>query len=343
MNDFVTKSDAGHDPSESGEGGRVDLAETLPMRLAGMRFDQALAEMFPQYSRSRLASWIKSGAATLDGRNARPKDAVLGGETVRVAARLEVVSRDQPEAIGLDVLYEDAHLFVIDKPAGLVVHPGAGRPGGTLVNALLHRDAQLERLPRAGIVHRLDKDTSGALLVARTLEAHTALVAMLAERRIHRQYEAVVQGVIVAGGTIDAPMDRHPTDRLRRAVREDGRPAVTHFRVRDRYRAHSLVECRLETGRTHQIRVHMQYRRFPIVGDPLYGGGLRLPKQASDALIERLRGFRRQALHAERLSFEHPFGGATVDARAPRPKDLAALIRALEQDRDQHGDDPRSA
>ncbi|MCB1555570.1 MAG: 23S rRNA pseudouridine(1911/1915/1917) synthase RluD [Xanthomonadales bacterium] len=335
MNDFVTNREAQADAADDQGSSRVDLSETLPMHLAGLRFDQALAEMFPQYSRSRLAAWIKSGAATLNGRSMRPKDAVLGGEKVCIAAQLEAVSRDRPEAIALEVLHEDEHLFVINKPAGLVVHPGAGRPGGTLVNALLHRDARLEHLPRAGIVHRLDKDTSGALLVARTLEAHTALVAMLAERAIHRQYEAVVQGVIVAGGTIDAPMDRHPTDRLRRAVREDGRPAVTHFRVRDRYRAHSLVECRLETGRTHQIRVHMQHRRFPIVGDPLYGGGLRLPKQAGEALIATLRGFRRQALHAEQLSFDHPFGGATVTARAPRPADLAALIGALAKDRDE--------
>jgi 23S rRNA pseudouridine1911/1915/1917 synthase len=221
---------------------------------------------------------------------------------------------------------------VIDKAVGLVVHPGAGNARGTLVNALLHRDPALAQLPRAGIVHRLDKETSGALIVARSLRAHAALVEQLAAREIHRQYEAVVNGVLVAGGTVDAPLDRHPVDRLKRAVVEGGKPAVTHYRVRERFRAHTQVECVLETGRTHQIRVHMAHVRHALVGDPLYGGSLRLPKGATPELQASLRGFRRQALHAERIEFAHPVSGEAVVVQAPRPADLAALLVALRED-----------
>ena len=302
----------------------------------GLRFDQALAEALPEFSRSRLAAWIKAGDALIEGRTAKPKEPVNGGERVSLRVRLDPVEHAAPQDIALDILFEDADLLVVNKPAGLVVHPGAGNPDGTLVNALLHHDPRLEELPRAGIVHRLDKDTSGALLVARTLQAHTALVGLLAERGIHRQYEAVVNGAMVAGSTVDAPLDRHRTDRLRRAVSASGKPAVTHYRVRERFRAHTLVECRLETGRTHQIRVHMQHIRFPLVGDPLYGGGLRLPRQATPELDAALRGFRRQALHAEQLAFEHPFGAGRVDVKAPRPADLDALIAALRDDRERH-------
>jgi 23S rRNA pseudouridine1911/1915/1917 synthase len=234
--------------------------------------------------------------------------------------------------IPLDVLHEDAHVIVIDKPAGLVVHPGAGNPTGTLVNALLHRDPALANLPRAGIVHRLDKDTSGVMVVARTLQAHTGLVAQLAAREVHRQYLAVVVGALVSGGTAEAAIDRHPRDRIRMAVREDGREAVTHFRLRERFHAHTLLECRLETGRTHQIRVHMAHLKHPIVGDPLYGGPLRLPKGASDALVAALRGFRRQALHAETLEFRHPVSGEPVRATAPVPEDMQRLLQALRDD-----------
>ena len=307
---------------------RGEITESL----AGLRLDQAAAQLFPEYSRSRITQWIKNGELRLDGRSAKPKDAVLAGQAVIVQAELPVVVDSEPENIPLDVLYQDNALLVLNKPAGLVVHPGAGNRQGTLVNALLHLDSALERLPRAGIVHRLDKETSGALLVARTPEAHAALVAMLAERAIQRQYEAVVNGVMLAGSTVDAPLERHPTDRLRRAVVANGRPAVTHFRVRERFRAHSHVELKLETGRTHQIRVHMAHIRYPLVGDPLYGGGLRLPKQADEACAEALRGFRRQALHAERLAFIHPFSAEPVEVKAPRPADLQGLLDALRKD-----------
>jgi 23S rRNA pseudouridine1911/1915/1917 synthase len=225
---------------------------------------------------------------------------------------------------------------VLDKPAGLVVHPGAGNPTGTLVNALLHRDASLHTLPRAGIVHRLDKDTSGVMVVARTLPAQTALVEQLSSREVHRQYLAVVVGAMVSGGTANAPIDRHPRDRLKMAVRDDGRDAVTHYRLRERFRAHTALECRLETGRTHQIRVHMAHIRYPIVGDPLYGGPLKLPKGASEELVAALRGFRRQALHAETLEFRHPVGGEPIRVSAPVPADMLELMAALRADTEAH-------
>ena len=304
----------------------------IPLAAAGQRFDQALAELFPEFSRSRLSAWIKSGDALLDGKVVRPREAVRGGESVLLTVRIGIATDSAPQDIALSLIHEDADVLVVNKPAGLVVHPGAGNPAGTLVNALLHHDPSLAGLPRAGIVHRLDKETSGALIVARTLQAHTSLVEQLAERSIHRQYEAIVYGVLISGGTVRASLDRHPGDRLKRAVVDDGKPAVTHYRVRERYRAHTRIECLLETGRTHQIRVHMAHARHPLIGDPLYGGALRLPKGATSDLIDALRGFRRQALHAERVEFAHPRTGETVTAQAPRPSDLSALIASLQVD-----------
>ncbi|MET4728955.1 23S rRNA pseudouridine1911/1915/1917 synthase [Lysobacter enzymogenes] len=311
---------------------RQTLTATVPDAAAGRRFDAVLAELFPDYSRSRLAAWIKTGDARLNGREVRPRDPVQGGETVELNVVLDTQTHAIAEDIALDVLYEDAEVIVLDKPAGLVVHPGAGNPAGTLVNALLHRDPSLAALPRAGIVHRLDKDTSGVMVVARTLPAHTSLVDQLSAREVHRQYLAVVVGALVSGGTANAAIDRHPRDRLRMAVREDGRDAVTHYRLRERFRAHTLLECRLETGRTHQIRVHMQHFKHPIVGDPLYGGPLKLPKGASDSLVEALRGFKRQALHAETLEFVHPVSGEPVRCTAPVPADMLQLIAELRAD-----------
>jgi 23S rRNA pseudouridine1911/1915/1917 synthase len=310
----------------------------VPLDAAGRRLDQALAAMFPQYSRSRLADWVRAGAVTVDGGAWAPRDRIKGGEQVEIDARLEDEVPLVPQAIALDIRYEDDHLLVIDKPAGLVVHPGAGNADGTLQNALLHHDPRLAELPRAGIVHRLDKDTSGLMVVARTLEAHTALVAMLAEHRVERQYVAVVRGALVAGSTVDAPLGRHPVDRLRRAVREGpgGKHAVTHYRLRERYRAHSLVQCNLETGRTHQIRVHMAHIRHPLVGDPVYGGHVILPKGADPALVAVLQGFRRQALHAERLAFAHPADGGERVFEAAMPADMQALVLALREDAHHH-------
>ena len=304
----------------------------VPDDAAGRRFDAVLAELFPEFSRSRLAEWIKAGDALLDGKPARPRDPVRGGETVSLTVVLVPQTTAAAEDIALDILYEDEAVFVLDKPAGLVVHPGAGNPAGTLVNALLHRDPALELLPRAGIVHRLDKDTSGVMVVARTLPAHTALVEQLASRGVHRQYLAVVVGALVSGGTANAPIDRHPRDRIRMAVREDGREAITHYRLRERFRAHTALECRLETGRTHQIRVHMAHLKHPIVGDPLYGGPLKLPRGATPELVETLRGFKRQALHAETLEFEHPITGEPIRSTAPVPADLRKLMDALRDD-----------
>ncbi|MEH6416377.1 23S rRNA pseudouridine(1911/1915/1917) synthase RluD [Pseudomonas sp. CGJS7] len=311
---------------------RQTLTATVPDSSAGRRFDAVLAELFPDYSRSRLAAWIKSGDARLNGEQARPRDPVRGGETVELNVVLDTQTHAEPEDIALNVLYEDGEVIVLDKPAGLVVHPGAGNPAGTLVNALLHRDPSLAALPRAGIVHRLDKDTSGVMVVARTLPAHTSLVEQLSAREVHRQYLAVVLGALVSGGTANAAIDRHPRDRLRMAVREDGRDAVTHYRLRERFRAHTLLECRLETGRTHQIRVHMQHLKHPIVGDPLYGGPLKLPKGATDGLVETLRGFKRQALHAETLEFAHPISGEPVRCTAAVPADMQQLIAELRAD-----------
>jgi 23S rRNA pseudouridine1911/1915/1917 synthase len=307
---------------------------TVPLSAAGRRFDQALAEMFPDYSRSRLTAWIRAGSVTLDGAVAPPRQLLRGGEKVQLEAELETEVELAPEAIDLNIVHEDEHVLVLNKPAGLVVHPGAGNSAGTVLNALLHHDPALAQLPRGGIVHRLDKDTSGLMVVAKTLPAHTALVDMLSRHDVERQYEAVVLGTMVAGGTVDAPIGRHMGDRLRQAVRdeEDGKRAVTHYRLRERFRAHSLIQCSLETGRTHQIRVHMAHINHPLVGDPLYGGGLRLPKGATPELVAVLRGFRRQALHAERLGFEHPVTHEPMSFSAERPADQQALIDALRED-----------
>ena len=304
----------------------------VPDHAAGRRFDAVLAELFPEFSRSRLAEWIKAGDALLDGKQARPRDPVRGGEAVSLTVVLEVQTTAAPEDIALDILYEDEAVFVLDKPAGLVVHPGAGNPAGTLVNALLHRDPALSALPRAGIVHRLDKDTSGVMVVARTLPAHTALVRMLEERAIHREYEAICRGVMTGGGTVDAPIDRHPTDRVRMSIREGGRDAVTHYRVIRRFRAHTHVRVQLETGRTHQIRVHLTHVGYPIVGDRVYGGRLALPKGVSEELRQSLREFPRQALHAARLELAHPVTCKPLEAVAPLPSDMTELLGRLATD-----------
>ena len=308
----------------------VELFEfRISAEQAGRRFDQALAEALPQFSRSRLSTWIKDGRATLNGLVMRPKDSVHAGDAVVVQAERDIEISDEPEAIGLEILHEDRDLLVLNKQPGLVVHPGAGNARGTLVNALLHHDPKLRELPRAGIVHRLDKDTSGAMVVAKTLEAHTALVAQLSEREVNRRYVALVNGTLIAGGKVDAPIDRDPKDRIRMAVVEGGRDAVTHYRVLERFRAHTLLSCQLETGRTHQIRVHLRHIRHAIVGDPLYGPGVKLPKGATPALVECLRAFRRQALHAAELAFVHPRTQKQVAFAATMPEDMAELINFL--------------
>jgi 23S rRNA pseudouridine1911/1915/1917 synthase len=299
---------------------------------AGLRLDQALARALPQYSRARLQGWIEAGAVSVDGKSPRARDTIRGGEQVLIEARIEPETAVAAQSLPLDVVFKDRALFVINKPAGLVVHPGAGNSSRTLQNALLALDPKLALVPRAGIVHRLDKDTSGLLVIARTPESHTALVAALAEREVKRDYVAICGGVMTGGGTIDEPIGRHRSVRTRMAVRGDGREAITHYRVARRFRAHTLVRVQLETGRTHQIRVHLAHIGYPVAGDPVYGGRRRIPRGASPKLIAALESFKRQALHAARLELEHPSSGKTLHWEAPLPADMRTLIAALEAD-----------
>jgi 23S rRNA pseudouridine1911/1915/1917 synthase len=305
-----------------------ELYQTPP-ELAGQRLDQVLAALLPDYSRSRLQAWIREGRVAVDGAVLAASGRLRGGEQIRVdLPRQTVDTHPIAEAIALDIVYEDAHLLVVNKPAGLVVHPGAGNPTGTLMNALLHHDPGLMDVPRAGIVHRLDKDTTGLLLVARTLQAHKRLVALLAERDVHREYLALVQGQIIAGGTVDAPIGRHRTDRTRMAVSDGGRAAVTHYRVAQRFSHHTLLRVMLETGRTHQIRVHLASIGHAVVGDATYAR-LRLPPGASLECRQALAAFRRQALHAAHLELPHPVSDERLEFDAPLPSDMAALLAVL--------------
>lgn len=310
----------------------LEAQQCVPEAMAGWRLDQAAADLFSDFSRERLKAWIKSGALVVDGRPARPRDKLYGGEQLRLQAEIEDDTRFEPENIPLDVVYEDEQVLVLDKPAALVVHPAAGNPDGTLLNALLHHCPGLAALPRAGIVHRLDKDTTGLMVVAKTLAAQTSLVEQLQSRTVSREYDAVSVGMMTAGGTLDAPIGRHPRDRKRQAVNASGKPAVTHYRVVERFRAHTHVRCRLETGRTHQIRVHLAHLRYPLVGDPVYGGRLKFPGGAGEALKALLRDFPRQALHARRLAFVHPGSGERLTFRAPLPDDMLVLLDTLRDD-----------
>ncbi|RUO36067.1 23S rRNA pseudouridine(1911/1915/1917) synthase RluD [Aliidiomarina shirensis] len=305
--------------------------------LLGARLDQALAELFPDFSRSRLKTWIQEGNVRIDGEVVtKPREKVISGQEVVLEATLEPEVFSAPEAIDLNVIYEDDDILIINKPAGLVVHPGAGTPDGTLLNALLHHCTSLEQLPRAGIVHRLDKETTGLMVVAKTLPSYTALVAALQAREITREYEAVCTGVMTAGGSVDAAIGRHPTKRTLMAVTRSGKPAVTHYRVAERFRAHTRLRLRLESGRTHQIRVHMAHLGYPLVGDPQYGGRPRPPRQASETFITLLRGFTRQSLHAIRLALEHPRTGELMEWEVPLPDDMQDLLAALRTDLKEH-------
>lgn len=308
---------------------------TIPEELAGKRLDQALAVLLPDYSRSRLKAWILAGEVTVDGGVATPREKIRAGQCVDVNVVIEVQEKSQPEPITLAIVFEDDAVLVINKPAGLVVHPGAGNLTGTLLNGLLHHAPDLANLPRSGILHRLDKDTSGLLLVAKTLPAHTRLVRDLQERSITREYRAVCCGPVTAGGHVDAPIGRHATQRTRMAVTDKGKPAITHYRVLERFPAHTFLALRLETGRTHQIRVHMAHIRHALVGDRVYGGRLKIPAGTSTALEAVLRGFSRQALHACGLVFQHPLSGAPVECHAPLPGDIVNLLSALSGDTDE--------
>ena len=317
----------------------VTLSAEVPLDFAGMRLDQAAAQLFGEYSRERLKDWIKDGRLTVNGKPGKPSDKVAGGEALALDAELSVETPAQGQDIPLTIVYEDEALLVVDKPAGLVVHPGAGNPDGTLMNALLHHCPDLKLLPRAGIVHRIDKDTSGLLVVAKTLPAHTDLTEQLADKTVYREYECVVAGVLTGGGTVDLPIDRHPTDRTRMAVvrrRHDedlrGRDAVTHYRLIARFRGHTHLRVQLETGRTHQIRVHMSHIGHPLVGDPVYGGRMRLPKGGSPEMIHAIQHFPRQALHARRLGLAHPVTGEAMSWESPLPADMVELLAILAAD-----------
>ena len=314
-------------------GGRVALSATVPAARDDTRLDQVAAQLFPDYSRSRLQSWIKKGELRVDGTQHRPSDKVSGGAVLTIDPVLEDEVGWRAQAIALDLVYEDESILVLDKPAGLVVHPAAGHAEGTLVNALLAHAPELAQVPRAGIVHRLDKETSGIMVVARNLAAHNDLVVQLQARTVRREYCAVCVGAMTGGGTIDAPIGRHPRQRKKMAVlAAGGKRAVTHYRIERRFGHHTCIAVSLETGRTHQIRVHMAYRHYPLVGDPLYGGRPRIPKGASEALVEALRRFPRQALHARALGLVHPESGEEIAFECPLPGDLAALLDVLAQE-----------
>lgn len=304
----------------------------VPADHAGGRLDRVLAQLLPEFSRGRLQQWIEAGQVWVDERPCRVRDKVWGGAVIRLAAELTHCDEHRPQAIALDVVYADAQMLIINKPAGLVVHPAAGNPDGTLQNALLHYAPELAALPRAGIVHRLDKDTTGLMVVARTLQAHSALVEQLQKRVVHREYRALVLGTLVAGGRVDAPIGRHPTQRTKMAVVGHGREAITHYRVLESYPGHTLLAVELETGRTHQIRVHMTHLHHPLVGDTTYGARPRPPRGCRPELAAALQSFPRQALHAIRLGLLHPATGEAMHWEVPMAADLAALLMLLRQE-----------
>lgn len=306
----------------------------VPTELGGQRLDQVAAQLFSEHSRSRLSAWIKDGRLTVDGAVVRPRDIVHGGSVLVLDAEQEAQGEWVAQDIELDIVYEDEHILVLNKPAGLVVHPAAGHQDGTLLNALLHHVPDLINVPRAGIVHRLDKDTTGLMVVAKNLQAQTHLVDQLQKRSVSRIYECIVIGVITAGGKIDAPIGRHGQQRQRMAVMDGGKQAVSHYRVLERFRSHTHTRVKLETGRTHQIRVHMAHINFPLVGDPAYGGRFRIPPAANPGMVQALKEFPRQALHARFLELEHPVTGQRMKWESPLPDDFVWLLTLLRQDRE---------
>ncbi|HGW4592896.1 TPA: 23S rRNA pseudouridine(1911/1915/1917) synthase RluD [Proteus mirabilis] len=319
---------------------QIRLNATVADSQLGQRLDQALAELFPDYSRSRIKEWILDNRVQVNDKIInKPKEKMLGGEKIEVDALIEEDVRWEPQNIPLNIVYEDDDILVINKPRDLVVHPGAGNPDGTVLNALLYRYPEIVNVPRAGIVHRLDKDTTGLMVVAKTVPAQTHLVEALQRREITREYEAVATGRMTAGGLVNEPISRHPTKRTHMAVHPMGKPAVTHYRVMEHFRAHTRLRLRLETGRTHQIRVHMAHIHHPLIGDQLYGGRPRLLKGASEEFRETLRRFDRQALHATMLRLYHPITGIEMEWHAPLPDDMVELIRVLKVDAEQFKDE----
>jgi len=314
----------------------LQLDGQLPDDALGLRLDQALAQLFTDYSRGQLTKWIKAGYVSVNNHIvSKPREAVNGGEQIIITATIEAVDDTWvAEAIQLDIIHEDDDVMIINKPAGMVVHPGAGNHNGTLVNALLNHSAQLETIPRAGIVHRLDKGTTGLLMIAKTLQAHNSLVSQLQERTVLRQYQAIAVGVLTAGGTVDEPIGRHNIDRKRMAVTGSGKPSVTHYRVEQRFKAHTHIRCNLETGRTHQIRVHMAHIRHPLLGDSVYGGRFKFPKGVNEQTREAIKAFNRQALHAGLLGFIHPKTEQEVSWQVDMPDDMQAMLALLAKDTD---------
>ena len=304
----------------------------IPDAMSGKRLDQALAELLPEHSRARLQGWIRDDYVQIDKKSMRPRDKVHGGEQVEIRAEIESQISAAPEDIPLEIVFEDEHLIIINKPAGLIVHPGAGNPKHTLMNALLHHDQQLEQVARAGIVHRLDKDTTGLLVVARTPQSHTYLANQLQARKIHREYVTIVSGIMTAGGTINQPIGRHRTHRTKMAVVKNGRPSTTHYRIIKKYKHHTQLQVNLETGRTHQIRVHLTWLHYPIIGDPVYGGKKQLVKEMDPNLANYITAFPRQALHARAIQLHHPLSKEMMTWQAPIPEDMAELINTLETD-----------
>lgn len=298
----------------------------IPDDMETMRLDQALAKLYPEFSRSRLQQWIKQQKVLLNKTPCRPRDPVHPGDNIQIHAELEAEIPWQGQVMDLNIIHQDDDLLIIDKPRNQVVHPGAGNPDGTLVNALLHHFPALAAVPRAGIIHRLDKDTSGLLICAKTIQSHTYLVDKLQQRAIKREYETIVYGDIISGSTIDLPLGRHPHQRTKRAVVAHGKPAITHYRVLKRYNQFTHLKVNLETGRTHQIRVHLSHQKHPIVGDKTYGGPAKLPKGCSDPLRAFLKQCRQQMLHARRLGMEHPTSGEYCTWESPRPNDMVELL-----------------
>ena len=320
------------------------LEAEVPPDLAGERADRVAAVLFSAYSRAVLTRWIRQGALTVDGRSTEPDRKMHGGERLALTRDADHSATGSPagdwavpQQVGFSIVHEDEHCLVVDKPAGIAVHPGAGNPDGTLVNGLLHHRPSLGRLARAGIVHRIDMHTSGLLVVAATPAAQRVLAEAISAHAVDRRYFGVAEGEMIAGRTIDAPIGRDRRNRTRQQVREGGRPAVTRVRVKERYRAHTAFAARLETGRTHQIRVHMASIGHPLVGDRRYGARGRLPRAPHPEVMLTLRGFPRQALHAAALAFDHPASGARCRFEAPLPRDLAELVAVLRQDRESHG------
>lgn len=317
---------------------QIVLTNTVKDSQLGQRLDQAIAELFADFSRSRLKEWLLAGKVQVNGEVVtKPRTRVMGGEEITLQAELEDEERWEAQDIPLDIVYEDEDIIVINKPRDFVVHPGAGTPDGTVLNALLHHYPDIAEVPRAGIVHRLDKDTTGLMVVAKTVPAQTRLVRALQKRNITREYEAIAIGRMTAGGKVDKPIGRHSTKRTLMAVAPMGKPAVTHYRVAEHFREHTRIRLRLETGRTHQIRVHMSYLQHPLLGDTAYGGRARIPTGASEELTEMIRGFDRQALHAVMLRFDHPVTGEELEFHAPVPDDMVEMTEALRKDIEEFG------